>query len=173
MGTNLFHINQKNAVQFVTFRTHESVAYYLKKHNKKIIESKPQQQHELDQFLDVSRAGSVLNSEIISLLISFIKSKDKTYYHLYAVSIMPNHVHLLFQQLQPLSTIMQSLKGGSAFIINKYRSDSKSLWEKSYYDKVIRSEKQFQMTYQYIKNNAYKANLKDANKRFYGLYENE
>ncbi|WP_417697057.1 transposase [Psychromonas sp.] len=173
MGTNLFHINQKNAVQFVTFRTHESVAYYLKKHNKQIIESKPQQQHELDQFLDVSRAGSVLNSEIISLLISFIKSKDKTYYHLYAVSIMPNHVHLLFQQLQPLSIIMQSLKGGSAFIINKYRSDSKSLWEKSYYDKVIRSEKQFQMTYQYIKNNAYKANLKDASKRFYGMYESE
>jgi len=173
MGTNLFHINQKNAVQFVTFRTYESVAYYLKKHNKEVIENKPKQQYELDQFLDVNRAGAVLNNEIISLLISLFKSKNGIYYHLFAVSIMPNHVHLLFQQLQPLSTIMQNLKGGSAFIINKYRADPKKLWEKSYYDKVIRSEKQFQMTYQYIKNNAYKANIKDASKRFYGMYESE
>jgi len=173
MGTNLFHINQKNAVQFITFRTYESVAYYLKKHNKEVIENKPKQQYELDQFLDVNRAGAVLNNEIISLLISLFKSKNGIYYHLFAVSIMPNHVHLLFQQLQPLSTIMQNLKGGSAFIINKYRADPKKLWEKSYYDKVIRSEKQFQMTYQYIKNNAYKANIKDASKRFYGMYESE
>ena len=173
MSSNLFHIDQNNTVQFVTFRTHESVAYYLKKHNKKIIENNSKQQYQSDQFLDNSRAGAILNNEIISLLISLFKSKDKVDYNLFAVSIMPNHVHLLFQQLQPLSIIMQHIKGNSAFIINKYRTESGKLWEKSYYDKAIRSEKQFQMTYQYIKNNAYKAKLKDANKRFYGVYESE
>ncbi|MEL0660252.1 transposase [Psychromonas arctica] len=173
MSGNLFHIDQKNTVQFVTFRTHESVAYYLKKHNKKIIESTSKQQHQLDQFLDTSRAGAILNNETIPLLISLFKSKDKIEYNLFAVSIMPNHVHLLFQQLKPLSLIMHNVKGSSAFIINKYSSESGKLWEKSYYDKAIRTEKQFQMTYQYIKNNAYKAELEDANKRFYGVYESE
>ncbi|WP_025563997.1 transposase [Psychromonas sp. SP041] len=173
MSSNLFHIDQKNTVQFVTFRTHESVTYYLKKHNKQIIESTAKQQHQLDQFLDTSRAGAILNNETIPLLISLFKSKDKLDYNLFAVSIMPNHVHLLFQQIQPLSLIMQNIKGGSAFVINKYKTESGKLWEKSYYDKAIRTEKQFQITYQYIKNNAYKAELKDAKKRFYGVYESE
>ena len=42
-----------------------------------------------------------------------------------------------------------------------------------YFDKVVRDEKQFQVTYNYIKNNAYKANLVDADMRFYGIYESE
>ncbi len=90
-----------------------------------------------------------------------------------AVSIMPNHVHLLFEQLQPLATIMHKIKGATAFLINKHYRRTGILWDKSYFDKTIRSEKQFQITYQYIKNNALSVGLKDADKRFYGIYEDE
>jgi REP element-mobilizing transposase RayT len=103
----------------------------------------------------------------------FFKSKNTTNYNLIALSIMPNHVHLLFEQLQPIATIMHNIKGPTAFLINKHYKRTGILWEKSYFDKIIRSEKQFQITYQYIKKNAHSARLKDADKRFYGIYEDQ
>ena len=84
---------------------------------------------------------------------------------------MPNHVHLLFQQFQPLPTIMHHIKGASGYLINKHSGQLGKLWDRGYFDKVVRDEKQFQVTYDYIKNNAYKAGLADADERFYGIYE--
>ncbi|WP_372883144.1 transposase [Psychromonas sp.] len=170
---NLPHIDQKNAIQFVTFRTQESVAYYLEKHNINTTDSTSKQQFQQDQFLDNSSAGAMLNEEVIPLLLTFFKSKDTNYYHLIAVSVMPNHVHLLFEQLKPLVEIMQKIKGGSAFSINKHYERTGTIWDRSYFDKIIRTEKQFNVTYQYIKNNAHRAGLEDADSRFYGIYEEE
>ncbi len=45
-------------------------------------------------------------------------------------------------------------------------------WEKSYFDKAIRDADHFNIDYEYIKNNASKANLKDKDLRFYGIYTN-
>ncbi len=171
MHKHLFHIDQKNAIQFVTFRTQQSILYYLEKHNIKVLEHTAQRQFHLDKFLDRSNAGASLNNEIIHLLITFLKSNDSVDYNLIAVSIMANHIHLLFQQLRPLAEIMPKIKGATAFLINKHNKQSGILWDKGYFDKVVRSEKQFQITYQYIKNNAHSAGLKDAEHRFYGIYE--
>ena len=173
MRKSLFHVTQENTVQFVTFRTQASVAHYLEKHNIRIIEKKAKQQFDLDQYLDNSPVGAMLNGELVTLLIDFLKSKNDIEYKLFAVSIMPNHIHLLFQQIRPLASTMHRIKGASAYIINQHCKRSGMLWDKSYFDKVVRDEKQFQMTYQYIKDNAYKANLVDANHRFYGVYEDE
>ena len=171
MRKHLFHIDQKDTIQFITFRTKASVAYYLDKHNIETIKNTSKQQFHLDQFLDNSNAGAVLYGEIVDLLITFLKSKTAFNYKLIAVSIMPNHVHILIQQLQSLPQIMQKIKGATAYLINKHNGETGTLWDKGYFDKAIRSEKQFQITYQYIKNNAYAAKLKDAEKRFYGIYE--
>jgi len=168
---NLFHIDLKNAIQFITFRTQESVASYLEKNNIDTSESISKQQFKMDQFLDNSNAGSILNEEIITLLMTFFKAKNASDYNLIAVSIMPNHIHLLLEQLQPLAQLMHKIKGATAFLINKHNRKSGILWDKGYFDKIIRSEKQFQITYQYIKNNAHSAGLKDADRRFYGIYE--
>ena len=83
---------------------------------------------------------------------------------------MPNHVHLLIQQKQELRIIMQKIKGVMAFQINKRLSRRGHFWEKSYFDKAIRNEKHFNIVYEYIKNNATKANLKDKDLRFYGIF---
>ena len=107
---SLPHISHINAIQFVTFRTQESVAYYLKKNNIDAAENVSKQQLKLDKFLDNSNAGAILNEEVITLLLSFFKSKNSSCYNLIAVSIMPNHIHLLFEQLQPLTKIMQKIK---------------------------------------------------------------
>lgn len=167
----LFHLEYYNAIQFVTFRTQESLQYYLNQHNQNTHLSIAKQQLNLDQFLDTSNEGAYLNGDIIILLMDLLISNDGDVYNLIAVSIMPNHVHILFEQLNPLPITMQHIKGGSAFLINRYLGRSGILWDKSYYDKIISTEKQFRLTYKYIKNNASKAHLKDANIRFYGIYE--
>lgn len=65
---------------------------------------------------------------------------------------------------------MQKIKGALAFQINKLLSRKGHFWEKSYFDKAIRDEGHFNTVYEYIKNNADKANLSDTDIRFYGIY---
>ena len=168
---SLSHINQPNAIQFVTFRTQESLIYYLQHNNIDTTDSATKQQLEMDKILDVSKAGAILNGAVIELLMQYLLSKNNYLYQLIAVSIMPNHVHIMFEQLVPLTQIMQRVKGGSSLLINRYLDKSGVLWDKSYYDKIVRTEVQFKITYEYIKNNAYKAELVDAQHRFYGIYE--
>ena len=168
---SLFHINHPNAIQFVTFRTQESLSYYLQHNNIDTTDSAAKQQLEMDKILDVSKAGAILNGSVIELLMQYLLSKNNSLYQLIAVSIMPNHVHIMFEQLAPLTQIMQNVKGGSSLLINRYLDKSGVLWDKSYYDKIVRTEVQFKMTYEYIKNNAYKAQLADTQHRFYGIYE--
>lgn len=102
--------------------------------------------------------------------MAYIKTLDPDFYQLIAVSIMSNHVHLLIQQRIDLRLIMQKLKGALAFQLNKHLSRKGHFWEKSYFDKSIRDERHFNIVYEDIKNNASKANLKDAHLRFYGIY---
>ncbi|WP_166372421.1 transposase [Psychromonas sp. SA13A] len=168
---SLLHINHPNAIQFVTFRTQESLSYYLQHNNIDTTDSAAKQQLEMDKILDVSKAGAILNGSVIELLMQYLLSKNNSLYQLIAVSIMPNHVHIMFEQLAPLAQIMQNVKGGSSLLINRYLDKSGVLWDKSYYDKIVRTEVQFKITYEYIKNNAYKAELADAQHRFYGIYE--
>ena len=84
---------------------------------------------------------------------------------------MPNHVHILFKQHEELAKIMQLLKGSSAYQLNKLLGCKGKFWEDGYYDKLIRNEDHFSLTYEYIKYNAVKAGLSDSKERFYGIYE--
>ena len=103
-------------------------------------------------------------------MMTYLKTLEPDFYQLCAVSIMPNHVHLLIQQKQDIDSIMQKIKGAMAFQINKLLSRKGHFWEKTYFDKAIRDEKHFNITHEYIKNNAGKANLADKESRFYGIY---
>ena len=105
------------------------------------------------------------------MMKKYILETDEKLCKIVALSIMPNHIHILLIQNDDLSKIMQQIKGGLSFLINKKLNKSGSLWQKDYFDKGIRDEKHFNLTYAYIKNNAIKAGLIDADIRFYGLYE--
>ena len=131
-----------------------------------------EKQMKIDEYCDCSDKGCYLNNEIIHIIMTYLKTLEPDFYRLCAVSIMPNHVHLMIQQKQELSIVMQKIKSAMAFQINKHLSRKGHFWEKSYFDKAIRDEKHFNIVYEYIKNNATKANLKDKDSRFYGIYSN-
>ncbi|PHS58553.1 MAG: hypothetical protein COB17_02980 [Sulfurimonas sp.] len=164
------HINMVGYYQFVTFRTFDSLDDYLLRISNEDISTKLKQ-YKIDKYLDSSLKGNYLNDEVLDYLKSFFLSKDKTLYELVCFSIMPNHIHILFKQNKELSKIIQVLKGSSSMQINNMLNCKDRFWEKGYFDKVIRDEEHFITTYEYIKYNPIKANLKDFKSRFYGIYE--
>ena len=167
----LYHYSRLNTHQFVTFRTQDSVDDYLQKIQRRADLSISQKQMKLDSYCDQSNKGCYLNGEVIDIIDGYLMKLEPAFYRLIAYSIMPNHVHLLFQQKQELKEIMKRVKGGTALLVNKYLLRHGKLWERDYFDKSIRDEKHFLLTYEYIKNNALKASLKDADQRFYGIYD--
>ena len=80
--------------------------------------------------------------------------------HLYAYIIMPDHIHLLLNfddfecgrtQFAPtLSRVIKQYKG----IVTKRLGFS--MWQKGFYDRVLRNETEFQRTWEYIEYNALK-----------------
>ena len=76
-------------------------------------------------------------------------------YVLESFVIMPNHVHVLFQPLgeNRLEEIVQSWKRFVAREINKLRGKSGSLWQREYWDRLIRTQRQFDWTKNYIMKN--------------------
>ncbi len=128
-------------------------------------------QYEIDKYLDTSQNGNYLNSQVLKLSREYILKQDKNLFELISFVVMPNHIHILFKETIELKNTMRKLKGGLSFKINKFLSTKGKFWESDYYDKTIRDEKHFELVYNYIKNNAIKANLKDSDMRFYSIYE--
>ncbi len=168
--SNLPHINLKEHYQFVTFRTQESIDMYLKKLYGSG-EPEKLKQYKIDAYLDTSNQGAYLNDEIISEIKKYFLNYDGKIYKLIALVVMPNHIHILFQQKDELKNIIRILKGGSAHIVNKLLERKGQVWSSDYFDKLIRDEAHFTLVYEYIKYNAVKSGLTDANARFYGCYE--
>jgi len=166
---NLPHVDLIGYYQFLTFRTHDSIDDFLTRLSAENI-SASLKQYKADEYLDNSLKGAYLNGDVLSYIKKFLLEKDHDIYELVAFTVMPNHLHILFKQKIEISKTVQRLKGVSSFEINKLLHRKGTFWEKSYFDKAIRDEAHFNTVYNYIKNNAVKASLNDAEERFYGIY---
>jgi REP element-mobilizing transposase RayT len=71
---------------------------------------------------------------------------------------MPNHVHLLFSTSDGRSVpkLVQGWKSVSA-----HRIGLGSIWQREYFDRIVRSEREFEETRRYIRDNPSKAGLAD------------
>lgn len=79
------------------------------------------------------------------------------YYH-----IMPNHIHaiLIFDEAElPLSEFWRRFKAITTIKAKKQRFNDKSLWQKNYFEHVIRSERALEKIREYIQNNPLKEDL--------------
>ncbi len=168
--SNLPHISLKGHYQFVTFRTKDSVDEYLNRLQNSFDDNRIKQQ-KIDNYLDSSTKGAYLYDEVLEVLREYIFLKDREFFNLVSFSIMPNHVHILFEEIIEISESMKLLKGGSSYKINRFLNKKGSFWANEYYDKLIRDDQHFEIVYSYIKNNAIKVGLKDAKERFYGVYD--
>lgn len=107
----------------------------------------------LDQ-LPLSKIGIVIENEIYKLNTVYENIKVDKY------QIMPNHIHLIIfiyedsngrTQFAPtISRIIKQFKGSITKQIEF------SIWQKSFYDRIIRNEKEYQSVWNYIHNNPLK-----------------
>lgn len=69
--------------------------------------------------------------------------------------VMPNHVHVLFHPLgeNKMEDILASWKRFSAREINKALGREGTLWQREYWDRLLRSERHFRWVRQYIAKN--------------------
>jgi putative transposase len=104
-----------------------------------------------------------------------IKEGDEKYYYLYAVIIMPDHVHLILTPKEDysLSRIMKGIKGKSARRINENRNEKGSVWQDESFDRILRNEEELFEKLHYMLNNPFKAGLTDDPWNYHGWYFNE
>jgi REP element-mobilizing transposase RayT len=86
--------------------------------------------------------------------------------HMHAFVVMPNHVHLLFTPLESakgepysLAEIMKGIKGASSHSVNKCLSRRGRLWEPESFDRITRSDADFEYRVIYIVQNPIAAGL--------------
>ena len=95
---------------------------------------------------------------------------DGERYELYAWCVMPNHVHVVFRPFDgfALADILHSWKSFSAQRINKNLGTHGGLWQREYFDHLLRNEPQFARAIQYVASNPIRAGLKDW--KWMGVY---
>ncbi len=78
--------------------------------------------------------------------------RDNVDYDVIAFVVMPNHVHLLIKPSgdKTLSDIIQSIKRFSSLQINRKLAREGRVWQKEYFDRIVRSSEQLKHYVSYI-----------------------
>jgi REP element-mobilizing transposase RayT len=77
-----------------------------------------------------------------------------------AYAVMPNHVHVLWTPCIAHADLMHRVKGSTARHANQLLGHSgRPFWQQEYFDRTVRSDKEFEQIPQYIEWNPVKAGL--------------
>ncbi len=106
------------------------------------------------------------SSEARDTILQCCLKGDGTKFHLHAVVIMPDHVHLLLTPMQDetgwvygLPAILKSIKGASARSVNKLTNSSGPVWQEESFDHVLRSQESLDEKLEYIRQNPVRRGL--------------
>lgn len=186
-GGSLPHWEQDRVCYFITFRLADSLpsellskwrddrSAWLAKNPQPWTGETESEYHRLfslkiEKWLDQGRGECVLKHHAVRDLVlgKILEQHSKTHY-VHKVVIMPNHLHVLVSILEgELSKLMQNWKGASAFMINKHLGRHGALWQRDYFDRIIRDARHFQRCRRYIEKNPEKAGLHDSSFTLWG-----
>jgi REP element-mobilizing transposase RayT len=119
----------------------------------------------VEKWLDEMHGSCALRSPACANAVSQVLMKfDGARFRHHAWIVMPNHVHALFSLLgdESLPKIVGAWKGASAREVNLIEKRTGPLWQKDYFDRLIRDEKHFWNCARYIRRNPKKAGLKQG-----------
>jgi REP element-mobilizing transposase RayT len=170
------HVLSPEGVYFVTFRLADSLPAELLRNwkqeldfsKKGIYEEKrlknldDEYYQKIHNYLDQSYGNCWLSrSDIASIVDATIRRFNNLRYELFVWTIMPNHVHTLFGLLPgfTVSSIMHSWKSYTAHRANELLNTTGEFWQREYFDRLVKSERQLEFTLRYILNNPVKAGL--------------
>jgi putative transposase len=184
------HWQQNSATYFLTFRLADSIparlrtqweeerAIWLRFHPEPWNPETEQEYHKrfpgaIERWLDAGYGSCVLRqSDCARIVHDALRPFDGERLALISSVVMPNHVHALMVQnpKHPLEDLLRSWKTFSSRSINRLLARSGSLWQRSYFDRLVRDEKHFRNCVRYIRRNPEKAHLTASE---YLLYESD
>ena len=118
---------------------------------------------EIEEYLDANHGECILRqAELAAIVAERLAFRDGDHYELFAWVVMPNHVHALFQPEtgHDLAGVLGAWKSVSTRLINKVRDRRGFVWQREYYDHLIRAEAEFTHAVEYILDNARRAGLR-------------
>jgi putative transposase len=189
-ANRLPHWQQEGAVYFVTFRLADAVPQRLRtqweSEREAWLRVYPQpwsaeverEYHErfsgaIERWLDAGYGSCILRRhDCAKIVVEALRYFDGERLALFSAVVMPNHVHAVFLQHTdwPLEKLLRSWKSLSSRKINWFLGRNGSLWQRDYFDRLVRDEKHFANCVRYIRRNPAKAHLRDGE---YILYESE
>jgi len=100
------------------------------------------------------------------VVLNACKFFDRQRYQIFCLVVMPDHVHMLMQPLEnsdnkfwSLSSILHSMKSYSSKQIPKVMKHIGTVWQDERHDHIVRDEREFQVFWEYIRQNPVKAGL--------------
>ena len=167
------HWNQNNKFYFVTFRLADAMpTEVMMEYKKRVTDVEmrfpmprtKEQQAEVDRikhsalekYLDAGHGACILKEMCLrKVLVETLEHNEGLDYELDAYVIMPNHVHLLLATIgdKPIQSIMNAIKRVSGHRICKLAKHRAPLWQREYYDRLIRNAHHYEDVVAYIINN--------------------
>jgi REP element-mobilizing transposase RayT len=156
------HFDGGAVVQSITFRLADSLPRHVHEAILSSAKSDEDRFRRLEGLIDRGRGACILKCpDIATLVENALLFFDGARYRLLAWAIMPNHVHVMIEQVEgyPLGGIMHSWKSFTAKKINCVRESKGSVWSPDYHDRYIRNVEHYEYAVSYIEQNPVKAGL--------------
>jgi REP element-mobilizing transposase RayT len=115
-----------------------------------------------DKLLDAGHGACLLRDpQCAQFVQDSLLNADAEQYRLLAWCVMPNHVHVLIEQLEgfPLGDLVHGWKSSTAHRINTHLSRTGRLWRREYFDRFMRDDAHLFNTTAYVEENPVSAGL--------------
>ena len=123
----------------------------------------------MDRWLDAGHGSCALkNSDCRTIVADALGFFEGERCRQISWVIMPNHVHALLVLIPGvvIKELLQSWKSFTSKKIAKLLGRAGRLWQKDYYDRLVRNGDHFERCIRYIRRNPEKAGLEKVNSRF-------
>jgi putative transposase len=184
------HWQQTGAVYFITFRLADAIpvhlrdqwederATWLRFHPEPWNPETEKEYHQrfsvaIERWLDAGHGSCLLRRpDCARIVAETIRYFDGQRLAVITSVVMPNHVHAVLVQNPDysLEKLIRSWKTFTARNINKLLVRSGSLWQRDYFDRLVRGETHLANCVRYIRRNPEKARLRNSE---YIRYESE
>lgn len=164
------HCDAPGALQAITFRLADSLPLDVLKRMEWDVESFPEDEKSrglrkrINDWLDTGHGSCILSRpECAAIVVDAFRFFHKERYELIAWVVMPNHVHLVIQQHDgwSLGGVIRSWKGFTTKKIKDVYGGSlpEKIWQRGFWDRLIRNEHHYEAALRYIADNPVKAGL--------------
>jgi RecG-like helicase/REP element-mobilizing transposase RayT len=119
-----------------------------------------------------------LSPEARTIVVNAWRHFHNVRYELFALCVMPDHLHALFQpwpkndaapgetRFWSLTELMRSLKSSAAREINRAEGKTGAVWEKETFDRYVRSDRDLAEKFHYILRNPWDAGVATQNEDY-------